>query len=300
MSEPLIFGIPLTQMFLYFVWYAFLGWCMESTYCSIMEKHLINRGFLHLPLCPIYGVGVLIMVNFFSPFTGNPLLFYVMATVVMSAWEYFVGWLLETTTHMKYWDYSHRRFNLKGRICLGNCLWWGVASYFVIYWIHPATVRLLSGLPVLARQIIAYVLAAAVIADTVITIRDLALISKALAKAEEARVQLELGKKELQDQLSAKRDALQQNLEAKKDDLQQSLEAKKDDLQESLEAKAEQARAKLAALEERRSQMMAAADKHSRRFVRHYRRLSSRRYSGALTELRRRAAERIKKHSDAE
>ena len=136
MSEPLIFGVPLTQMFLYFVWYSFLGWCMESTYCSIMEKHLINRGFLHLPLCPIYGAGVLIMVNFFTPFTGNPLLFYVMATVVMSAWEYFVGWLLEVTTHMKYWDYSHRRFNLKGRICLGNCLWWGVASYFVIYWIH--------------------------------------------------------------------------------------------------------------------------------------------------------------------
>lgn len=294
MSEPLIFGIPLTQMFLYFVWYSFLGWCMESTYCSIMEKHLINRGFLHLPLCPIYGAGVLIMVNFFTPFTGNPLLFYVMATVVMSAWEYFVGWLLEVTTHMKYWDYSHRRFNLKGRICLGNCLWWGVASYFVIYWIHPATIRLLGTLPVLARQITAYVLAAAVIADTVITIRDLALISKALAKAEEARVQLELGKKELQEQLDARKDALAQSLEAKKENLQQSLEAKKDDLQESLENRAERAKARLAALEERRSQMLAAADKHSRRFVRHYRTLSSRRYSGTLAELRRRAAERLK------
>lgn len=297
MSEPLIFGVPLTQMFLYFVWYSFLGWCMESTYCSIMEKHLINRGFLHLPLCPIYGAGVLIMVNFFTPFTGNPLLFYVMATVVMSAWEYFVGWLLEVTTHMKYWDYSHRRFNLKGRICLGNCLWWGVASYFVIYWIHPATIRLLGTLPVLARQITAYVLAAAVIADTVITIRDLALISKALAKAEEARVQLELGKKELQEQLDARKDALAQSLEAKKENLRQSLETRKDDLQESLENRAERAKARLAALEERRSQMLAAADKHSRRFVRHYRTLSSRRYSGTLAELRRRAAERIKERT---
>ena len=297
MSEPLIFGVPLTQMFLYFVWYSFLGWCMESTYCSIMEKHLINRGFLHLPLCPIYGAGVLIMVNFFTPFTGNPLLFYVMATVVMSAWEYFVGWLLEVTTHMKYWDYSHRRFNLKGRICLGNCLWWGVASYFVIYWIHQATIRLLGTLPVLARQITAYVLAAAVIADTVITIRDLALISKALAKAEDARVQLELGKKELQEQLDARKDALAQSLEAKKENLRQSLETRKDDLQESLENRAERAKARLAALEERRSQMLAAADKHSRRFVRHYRTLSSRRYSGTLAELRRRAAERIKERT---
>ena len=136
--------------------------------------------------------------------------------------------------------------------------------------------------------------AAAVIADTVITIRDLALISKALAKAEEARVQLELGKKELQEQLDARKDALAQSLEAKKENLQQSLEAKKDDLQESLENRAERAKARLAALEERRSQMLAAADKHSRRFVRHYRTLSSRRYSGTLAELRRRAAERLK------
>ena len=29
-----------------------------------------------------------------------------------------MAWLLETTTHVKYWDYSNFRFNLKGRICL--------------------------------------------------------------------------------------------------------------------------------------------------------------------------------------
>ena len=38
-----------------------------------------------------------------SHFTDNILLFYLIATVSMSAWEYFVGWLLEVTTHMKYW-----------------------------------------------------------------------------------------------------------------------------------------------------------------------------------------------------
>ena len=159
MPEPSLFGVPLTLMFLYFIWYSLLGWCMESTYCSIRRHRLINRGFLHLPLCPIYGVGVLIMVNFFTPFTSSPLLFYIMATLVMSAWEYFVGWLLETTTHMKYWDYSDRRFNLKGRICLGNSIWWGVASYLVIYWVHPATEQLFSHLSIPARQILAVILA---------------------------------------------------------------------------------------------------------------------------------------------
>ena len=251
MSEPLIFGVPLTQMFLYFVWYSFLGWCMESTYCSIMEKHLINRGFLHLPLCPIYGAGVLIMVNFFTPFTGNPLLFYVMATVVMSAWEYFVGWLLEVTTHMKYWDYSHRRFNLKGRICLGNSLYWGIAAYAAIFWIHPATQRLFGHLSTVAQTWLAGGLLALTLADTVITIRHLALTSGFLAKAEQVQTELERQKEQL-------REAGLQKLQSAR--LQMAL-AKKE-------------------LEENR--LLQEAAHHSARFRKRYHLMSSRNFKESL------------------
>lgn len=294
MPEPTLFGVPVTLMFLYFIWYSLLGWCMESTYCSILQHRLINRGFLHLPLCPIYGVGVLIMVNFFTPFTANPLIFYIMATLVMSAWEYFVGWLLETTTHMKYWDYSNRKFNLKGRICLANCLWWGVASYLVIYWIHPATERLLARLPQLWQQGLAIVLAVAVLADTVTTIRQLALLSKALSRAEQARVQLELGKKAFQEQMATKKDALQQSLEVKRSELQTSLESTADRARQALGVTAGKAKENLSKLEEHRSALMSEAAKHSRRFVRHYTTMSSRRYSGLLSELKRRAGKNSK------
>ena len=283
MTEPLLFGIPLTQMFLYFCWYSLLGWMMESTYCSVIEKHWINRGFLHLPMCPIYGVGVLIMINFFSPFTGNPLLFYVMATVVMSAWEYFVGWLLEVTTHMKYWDYSHKKFNLKGRICLANCLWWGIASYLVIFWLHPATERLLNRIPVLPRQIIAIVLAVVVLTDTVVTIRQLALFSKAMSKAEKARVQLELGKKEFKQQLANRREELGQSLAEKRSELQTDLSARVDKARQVLD---------LSKLESLKEDAAVTARKHSARFLKHYSHLSSRSYSGILSELRRRSQKR--------
>jgi uncharacterized membrane protein len=281
MNEILLFGIPITQMFLYFCWYSLLGWMMESTYCSVLEKHWINRGFLHLPLCPIYGVGVLIMINFFAPFTGNPLLFYVMATVVMSAWEYLVGWLLEVTTHMKYWDYSHKKFNLKGRICLSNCLWWGIASYLVIFWLHPLTERLLNRIPTLPRQIVAIVLGVAVLGDTVITIRQLALFSKAMAKAEEARVQLELGKKELQQQLAERKEELEQSIAEKRSELG----AKADKVKQSLE---------LTKLEAVREKAVAEAMKRSNRFMKHYASLSSRNYATSLAELRRRGTEKLK------
>ena len=152
--EPELFGHPVSLLFRYFIIYAVLGWGMETIYCSIIERRLVSRGFLYGPLCPIYGVGVLMMICFFEPLMGNPVLFYVTATVCMSAWEYFVGWFLETTTHIKYWDYSMYRFNLKGRICLWVCLTWGVLSFLVLYFIHPRVEGLVGRIPVISRYVL--------------------------------------------------------------------------------------------------------------------------------------------------
>lgn len=210
MPELMLFGYPLSMLFLYFCFYSCVGWCMETVYCSIMEKRFVPRGFLHGPLCPIYGVGVLLMILFFAPLQGNLVIFYVVSTVVMSAWEYFVGWFLEVTTHIKYWDYSMYRFNLKGRICLWVCLVWGLLSYVCIFWIHPPVAALFARIPLLTRQIVAIVLAAAVLTDTVFTIRELALMTKVLDKLQtlsgELQLQVSLGKLELTDRISDAKD----------------------------------------------------------------------------------------------
>ena len=180
MPQITFWGYPMSTLLLYFCFYAFMGWCMETVYCSILEKRLVSRGFLHGPICPIYGVGVLLMILFFKPLAGNIFVFYLVSTVTMSAWEYFVGWFLEITTHIKYWDYSMYRFNLKGRICLWVCLVWGALSYVCIFWIHPSVERLMAAIPATVRDVTAIVLAAAILTDAVFTIRDLALMTKAI------------------------------------------------------------------------------------------------------------------------
>ena len=205
MNEPILFGLPISMAFLYFVTYSVMGWCMETVYCSILEKRFVPRGFLHGPLCPIYGVGVLLMILFFAPLKHNLVVFYLVSTVVMSAWEYFVGWFLEVTTHMKYWDYSMYRFNLKGRICLWVCLVWGLLSYVCIFWIHPPVAALFAQIPLPVRQSVAIVLALAVLADAVVTIRELALMTKVLDTLQslsgELQLQVSLGKMELSDRI---------------------------------------------------------------------------------------------------
>lgn len=207
-------GYPLTELFLYFILYSFLGWLLETCYCSIQQHRLVPRGFLYGPICPIYGTGVLVMILFFTPLKGNLLLFYVVAVVVMSAWEYFVGWLLEVTTHVKYWDYSQYRFNLKGRVCLWVALVWGGLSYLVIFWIHPPIQRLYSRIPPWMTAALSAMLLTLLLIDTVLTIRHLALMSRLVsgvtAAAQQLQVQFALGRAELGDLLQAQADQLRE------------------------------------------------------------------------------------------
>ena len=46
-----------------FVIYACIGWCVEVAYAALELGVFVNRGFLNGPYCPIYGVGVLIVIG---------------------------------------------------------------------------------------------------------------------------------------------------------------------------------------------------------------------------------------------
>lgn len=192
---------PLSLIFLYFIWYSLLGWIMETVYCSVRRGAFVDRGFLMGPICPIYGVGALLMLSFLNRFVGSPLLFYVMAVVVMSAWEYLVGWFLDVTTHIKYWDYSKERWNLHGRICLKSSLYWGIIAYVAICWIHPATEALFARLMPLPREILAGVLLLLTLVDTGYTVHNLALAAKFLQKAAAAQREWEELRQGLQSRL---------------------------------------------------------------------------------------------------
>ena len=84
MTEPIFLGYPISTLFLYFIFYSFCGWVWETCYCSLKERHYVPRGFLYGPICPIYGVGVLLMILFFAPLQENLLVFYFVAVSIMT------------------------------------------------------------------------------------------------------------------------------------------------------------------------------------------------------------------------
>ena len=59
------------QWLLFFYIYCFIGWCFESAYVSLKKRRFVNRGFLKLPMLPIYGSGAIAILIVTIPVRDN-------------------------------------------------------------------------------------------------------------------------------------------------------------------------------------------------------------------------------------
>lgn len=137
----------LNEWVLLFFSYAFIGWVWECLFVSATTKELVNRGFLYGPYLPIYGFGALIVVIITSDVRYNPFLVYIFGMLGATSLEYFTGVLMEKIFKVRYWDYSDKKFNIKGHINLLYTLGWGLGSLVLVYLINPkfdGFVRLLA------------------------------------------------------------------------------------------------------------------------------------------------------------
>lgn len=139
-------GYSLYQMALMFCFWSFIGWCIEVCYMTIETGEYQNRGFLNMPICPIYGFGVLIIAVFSRPIADKPLLLFVISLVLCTTLELVVGLGMEKLFNTRWWDYSHERFNYRGYICPKVSILWGLGCVFVIKVVQPlveaATIRI--------------------------------------------------------------------------------------------------------------------------------------------------------------
>ena len=116
----------LVDNFLWLVIYSVAGWVYESTLCSVQERKLVNRGFLNGPLCPVYGVGSVVVLLVIGNLQNNIPALFLAGLVLTCTVEYMTAWLLETLFDTKWWDYSHMKYNLHGRICLLGAIVFGL------------------------------------------------------------------------------------------------------------------------------------------------------------------------------
>lgn len=184
----MISALALFQWILIFFAYSCIGWLCESLWCSVGSKKMINRGFLHGPWCPIYGFGGIFSVVLTQWFTAYPLLVFLIVMVACSLLEYFTGWLMETLFHTTWWDYSERKFNIKGRICLRNSLLFGLMGLAAVYFVHPKAAKILGLIPVDIQMLATGLLLALFMLDF---LTSLAAVSKLQEKLAGIRLTLE-------------------------------------------------------------------------------------------------------------
>lgn len=132
--------------FLIFIIYSFAGWCMEVLISLVLRKKLINRGFLVGPICPIYGVGALLLSAVLDA-NEPPLVIFCVAFVGSAVLEYLASFVMERLFRVRWWDYIERPFNLNGRICLESILSFGIIGVLMLKLITPALIGLFQSLP---------------------------------------------------------------------------------------------------------------------------------------------------------
>ena len=91
---------------LYFFVYGFLGWCTEVIFAAFKQHRFVNRGFLNGPICPIYGVGVTLVIACLEAFQSNLLLLYISSVILVTVLEGVTGWAMDKLFHNKCRDSS--------------------------------------------------------------------------------------------------------------------------------------------------------------------------------------------------
>ena len=169
-----------------FLIYAFLGWCAEVAYAAVHNGKFVNRGFLNGPVCPIYGVGMLVVVTLLWGLRHNLILLILGSAGLTTTLEYATGLILERFFHDKWWDYSDKPFNVKGYICLEFTVLWGLAAAFVVGAVHPFVFMVINKTPFVFGVILMSVLLAVFVTDLAITVTELVKLPKKMGAMLEA------------------------------------------------------------------------------------------------------------------
>ena len=193
-----MYAYNITQWLTFFIIYCFLGWVWESCYVSVKQKKWVNRGFMYGPLLPIYGSGAVIVLFAALPFKGNVAAVYVAGMIAATILEYCTGAAMEALFQVRYWDYSNKRFNLNGHICLFCSLGWGFFSIAMVYCLHNPFESFVLRIPENILSPIIHVVMMLAAADFALSFKAAIELRDILVKLEQAKNEVRLLQKRIE------------------------------------------------------------------------------------------------------
>ncbi len=128
----------LTSILCLFFFMCFVGWIWEVSLSMITYGKFINRGVLHGPWIPIYGVGCILILLVLKRYRLRPKVEFGLSVLLCGCIEYFTSLFLELTHNgQRWWDYTGYFLNLNGRICAEGLLVFGIGGMAFVYILAP-------------------------------------------------------------------------------------------------------------------------------------------------------------------
>lgn len=270
---------------LYFFVYGFLGWCTEVIFAAFKQHRFVNRGFLNGPICPIYGVGVTLVIACLEAFQSNLLLLYISSVILVTVLEGVTGWAMDKLFHNKWWDYSKLPFNIGAYVCLLFSLIWGVACVFIVYFVHPLIHQVLSLIPHTAGIALIAILGIALLSDIIVTTSAIVKFNQYLERLKHITDELHA----ISNQIGSE---LYQNVMHVLD-MQESSRQKLDDVK--LEV-SEEIRMQIVELKTRAQNLGEKVPKPARRLLKAFPKLESRNYKAQLELFRKKLEQHLGRH----
>ncbi len=178
----------------YYIWFfiifSFFGWVLEVAYSAVRHGRCTNRGFLNGPVCPLYGVGAVLLSLALTPVQDNLLLLFGCSVLLMTLLELVTGYVLEHFFHHRWWDYSKERFQFRGYICLRFSLIWGALCIVVVRFLLPPVRAFVEMMPMAFSYAVGGVIFALFLADLYVTVGAIASVNHQISFLEEISGQL--------------------------------------------------------------------------------------------------------------
>ena len=183
--------------------YSFLGWVGETVVATAKGRRFTNRGVASGPFCFVYGTaGVLITIGLNDQRASLAALFFgsmIYATVV----EWLTAKLLERIHHRRWWDYSDKKFNLDGYVCLQYSLLWGLLGMAAVRWGNDLLFRLCAHLPPLLFHAVVWVGMALAVLDQISAMVVVSQYANRHPRLEQLNRELSRGSERLRQKITA-------------------------------------------------------------------------------------------------
>lgn len=281
------------QLLMFFFIYGFIGWCLEVCYNALEQGEWSNRGFLNGTMCPIYGVGVVVVLAILEPISDFGPLLFVGGVVLCSALELITGYIMEKVFHQRWWDYSNEKFNIKGYICLKFSLYWGVGVVFVVKLVHPTVQRFVDWIPYEAG-LVALTIALIVLAiDLVDTFRTVIGINRELETVHEAALAIRKVSDGISERLFEgtmraveEKEELEQKILESREELGEKVQGSREELELQLALGRAELESKAADLKNKAEDMARKLKRGQARMLRAFPNMRSTRYEADMVTVR--------------